>query len=201
MILCCPTCGNSFSSDTEDIKCDYCSSETEILISDEELSSLDKNEIYNISEALKEKYKNDENLKYSKGIWEAREEKHRIDTANQQTQEIQNKIINHKITTGYSFDSYTITSYISIISGNVVLGTGILSEFIASIDDMLGTTSSPFEHKMEKAKSLAVEKLIIKSVSIGGNAIIGVDFNFFTLSNNMIAVSVNGTSVVIEKTC
>lgn len=201
MILCCPTCGNSFSSDTEYIKCDYCSSDTEILISDDELIPLDKNEIYNISEALKEKYKNDINPKYNKGIWEAREAKHRIDTTNQQIQKIQSKLINHKITTGYSFDSYKITSYISIISGNVVLGTGIFSEFVASIDDMFGTTSSPFEHKMEQEKTLAVEKLIRKSVSIGGNAIIGVDFDFFTLSNNMIAVSANGTSVVIEEAC
>ncbi|HBC98311.1 MAG TPA: hypothetical protein DC053_01320 [Lachnoclostridium sp.] len=34
---------------------------------------------------------------------------------------------------------------------------------------------------------------------MGGNAIIGVDFDFFTLNNNMIAVSANGTSVIIEE--
>lgn len=31
------------------------------------------------------------------------------------------------------------------------------------------------------------------------SAIIGIDFNFFTVGNNMIAVSANGTSVVIEE--
>ena len=40
MILCCSTCGNSFYSDTQDKKCDYCGNNTEILITDEELESI-----------------------------------------------------------------------------------------------------------------------------------------------------------------
>lgn len=199
MILCCTTCGNSFVSDTEHIKCNYCENDTEVLISDYELSSLDENELYNITDVLKEKYKSDANPKYNKEIWEIRELKNEADTKNQLIKKLTNNYINHKTTTGYNFDGYKIKTYLSIISGNVVLGTGLFTEFVASIDDVFGTTSSPFENKMEKAKSLAIEKLIKQSATIGGNAIIGVDFDFFTLGNNMIAVSANGTSVVIEE--
>lgn len=37
------------------------------------------------------------------------------------------------------------------------------------------------------------------SVSRGGNAIIGISFEYITFPNNMIGVGVNGTSVVIKK--
>lgn len=49
------------------------------------------------------------------------------------------------------------------------------------------------------AKKVAVEKLAIKSVQEGGNAIIGIDCDYITFANNMIGVVANGTSVVIEK--
>lgn len=52
---------------------------------------------------------------------------------------------------------------------------------------------------MKNAKEIATLKMIDSAVSNGGNAIIGVDFDYITFSNNMIAVSANGTSVVIEK--
>lgn len=52
---------------------------------------------------------------------------------------------------------------------------------------------------MEKAKESAMKKLLHKSASIGGNAVIGIDFDFVNFSNNMIGVSANGTSVIIEK--
>jgi uncharacterized protein YbjQ (UPF0145 family) len=41
--------------------------------------------------------------------------------------------------------------------------------------------------------------LIEKSVLVGGNAIIGVDFDYIMFSNNMIGVVANGTSVIIEE--
>lgn len=197
MVLCCTTCGNSFKSDIENKACDYCGNGTEILITDEELKSIPHKEIGVISNALKEKYRN--NPKYNLSVWEARESRDNFMAENEQKEKFNNNILNHKLTTGYNFDGYKITKYLSIISGNVVIGTGIFSEIVASFDDIFGTTSTPFENKMEKAKEIALKKLINKSSTIGGNAIIGVDFDFFTLSNNMMAVSANGTSVVIEE--
>ncbi|WP_395546693.1 MULTISPECIES: YbjQ family protein [unclassified Lacrimispora] len=197
MILCCTTCGNSFNSDIDNNKCDYCGNETVVLITDEELKSIPKSEIALLSNTLKEKYKS--NPKYNSDVWEARVSRDNYIITKEQNINLNNNISNHKLTTGFDFDGYKITKYIAVISGNVVLGTGLFSEFVGSISDVLGTTSTPFENKMEKAKEIAIEKLIIKSATIGGNAILGVDFDFFTLSNNMIAVSANGTSVIIEE--
>lgn len=106
---------------------------------------------------------------------------------------------NQQLTTGYDFNGYNITRYVGIISGEVVLGTGFLSEFSASISDLFGAESSTFANKLETAKEAAIEKLKIKSVQKGGNAVIGVDFDYITFANNMIGVVANGTSVIIEK--
>lgn len=38
-----------------------------------------------------------------------------------------------------------------------------------------------------------------KSAQNSGNAIIGIDFDYITFSNNMIGVVANGISVVVEK--
>ena len=56
-----------------------------------------------------------------------------------------------------------------------------------------------FADKLEVAKDSAIEKLKIKSAQKGGNAIIGVDFDYITFANNMVGVVANGTSVVIKK--
>lgn len=46
-------------------------------------------------------------------------------------------IENYKLTTGFEFSGYKITKYIGVISGQVVLGTGFLSELTASFADFL----------------------------------------------------------------
>ena len=108
-------------------------------------------------------------------------------------------IENYMLTTGYDFSGYKITKYCGVISGQVVLGTGFLSEFTASFADFFGEESNKFADKLETAKNAALEKLIIKSAEKGGNAIIGVDFDYITFHGNMIGVVANGTSVVIEQ--
>jgi len=107
--------------------------------------------------------------------------------------------LDHLLTSGYNFEGYKIISYQGIISGEAVMGTGFISEISASIDDFFGATSDKFSEKMKQAKEIATLKMLDASVSKGGNAIIGVDFDYVTFGNNMIAVSANGTSVVIEK--
>lgn len=120
-------------------------------------------------------------------------------TTNEQQTAKKKFIETYMLTTGYEFSGYKITKYIGVISGQVVLGTGFLSEFTASFADFFGEESNKFADKLETAKNAAVEKLIIKSADKGGNAIIGVDFDYITFHSNMIGVVANGTSVVIEK--
>lgn len=86
-----------------------------------------------------------------------------------------------------------------IISGDVVVGTGFLSELNAGISDVFGTKADGYVKKMRMVKSNAIDILVKEAIEMGGNAIIGVDFDYVTFNNNMIGISANGTAVIIEK--
>ena len=123
----------------------------------------------------------------------------------QREQSIKNRVAIEKLastqmlTTGHDFCGYTIKKYLGIVSGEVVLGTGFLSEFSASFSDLLGSQSQSFANKLEEAKNAALKRMIQRSAEKGGNAVIGVDFDYITFSSNMIGVVANGTSVIVEK--
>lgn len=104
-----------------------------------------------------------------------------------------------KITTGYDFDGYRIIEYKGVISGETVIGTGLISEFLASTSDLLGMYSDSFSKKMRAVKENALTQLRMRASLIGANAVIGIDFDYINFSGNMIGVSANGTAVVIEK--
>lgn len=104
-----------------------------------------------------------------------------------------------KCTTGYNFEKYEITDYKEIVSGEIVLGTGIISELGGEINDLFGTTASGYQGKLAQAKNTALHIIRDKALSLGANALIGIDFDIMTIANNMIVVSANGTAVVIEK--
>ena len=103
------------------------------------------------------------------------------------------------ITTGYNFEGFRIKQYLNIVHGDVVLGTGFLSELSRSVSDMVGGQSGSMEGKFSKAKSLAQDEMLKNAYAKGANAIIGIDFDISTLMDNVVAVSANGTAVVIEK--
>ncbi len=102
------------------------------------------------------------------------------------------------LTTGFSVDGKSVEKYISIISGEAVIGTGFLSEIGAGISDLTGTRSSAFSEKMTSAKEAAIEELKEEAVRKGADAVIGVSFQFITFSSNMIGVSANGTAVILK---
>lgn len=108
-------------------------------------------------------------------------------------------IQNHILTTGYDFEGYTISKYHGLVSGECVIGSGLFSYLEASIANTLGTETSGYSEKMKNAKQLAVEDMIKQSVSLGGNSIIGISYSISNLLNNMIGISVNGTSVTIKE--
>lgn len=104
-----------------------------------------------------------------------------------------------KTTTGFDFDGYSIAHYLGVVSGEVVMGTGIFSEFSAGISDLFGTKSVIMAQKITEAKNAALQKLIDNCLTLGANAAIGIDIDVMTLNSNMIAVCANGTAVIIQK--
>lgn len=106
---------------------------------------------------------------------------------------------NFKIATSYMFEGYKISKYFGIASGNTVIGTGFLSESRAAVSDTFGIEDDSLSDKIEQAKNSSMQKMIDNAIKQGGNALIGVSFDYITFSSNMIGVVANGTVVEIVK--
>lgn len=103
------------------------------------------------------------------------------------------------ITSGFNFEGYSITKYLGYCSGECALGTGFLSSFGAGIADFLGSNSTMYEEKLNRAKNQALDKIKHNAISMGANAIIGIAVNYTAFSADIMGVTVNGTAVKIEK--
>lgn len=114
------------------------------------------------------------------------------------------------ITSGFTFDGYTITKYSGYISGDDAVSIDRPSQgFWGSVDGHVGT---------DLLKSLAVirrnalAELKESAYALGCNAVIGVDFDYITLDPEtatsrggtlylpfLFAVTANGNAVTIER--
>ena len=122
------------------------------------------------------------------------------------TQQMQQATANMLITSGFSFDGYTITKYSGYISGddavNIDRGMGSMSNNVA--DSLMNS--------LVNIRRNALAELKEASYALGCNAVIGVDFDYLTLdpetagSNGgtlylpyVFGVTANGNAVIIEK--
>jgi uncharacterized protein YbjQ (UPF0145 family) len=102
------------------------------------------------------------------------------------------------MTTTHSIDGYKVKKYIDIQSVEIVIGTGMFSEFTSGIADFFGDRSTAFEKKLQDAKKTALDKLKYRAFERDGNAVIGIDLDYTEFSGNRIGLIANGTIVEIE---
>lgn len=95
-----------------------------------------------------------------------------------------------------------IVKYLGLVSGEAILGANIFKDFFAGIRDVVGGRSVAYEKELRKAKEIAVDEMKDEAATLGGNAIVGVDLDYETISigqaGGMLMVSANGTAVVYE---
>jgi len=101
-------------------------------------------------------------------------------------------------TTGFEIQDRPIVEYLGVVTSEIVMGTGILTEFLGSWADFFGTTSGSFEGKLEKAKDAAFDKLRAKAVVLDADAVIGIDLDYMTIAQNMLMVVATGTAVKLR---
>ena len=144
MILCCKHCGNCRESNHLAENCDYCGNEMVQLLSDEELSHIDPKELPQIIEAMRAGYQYS-NPDYDEKLWDSRTKKEEIQRAENEKKDLDYREKTHMVTTGFQFEGYEIVSYLGIVAGEGVLGTGFLSEFTSSFAYFFGVQSGMFE--------------------------------------------------------
>ncbi len=106
------------------------------------------------------------------------------------------------ILTTHSVEGKKIKKYLGLVSGEAILGANIFKDFFAGIRDIVGGRSAAYEKELRQAKEIAIEEMKEQAQSMGGNAVVGVDLDYETISvgqtGGMLMVSANGTAVILE---
>ncbi|HNY63774.1 MAG TPA: heavy metal-binding domain-containing protein [Bacteroidales bacterium] len=106
-----------------------------------------------------------------------------------------------RLTTTNNIDGYLVKNYVDIASVEVVIGTGVFTEFGGDISDFFGARSTGFEVKLQKAKEAALARLKFIAFEKAGDgaAVVGVDLDYTEFSGNRIGVIANGTIVELQE--
>jgi uncharacterized protein YbjQ (UPF0145 family) len=86
--------------------------------------------------------------------------------------------------------------------GEAILGTNIFKDFLAGIRDIVGGRSGAYEKSLREAREIALDELKAEALSLGANAIVGIDLDYENISaggnSSMLMVSASGTAVQLD---
>lgn len=102
------------------------------------------------------------------------------------------------ITTTNSISGTEIEKYLGLVTTNLVIGTNVFSDFIASFSDFFGGMSGTYRNQLEQLYNRALEDLTYKANKKMADAILGIKIDFDEISGqgkSMFMVSITGTAV------
>jgi uncharacterized protein YbjQ (UPF0145 family) len=106
------------------------------------------------------------------------------------------------VVTTPTLEGRRINRYLGLVSGEAILGANIFRDLFAGITDIVGGRSAAYEKELRRAKQIALEEMQEQAVMLGGNAVVGVDLDYETITmgsgGGMLMVSASGTAVLVE---
>ncbi len=103
-------------------------------------------------------------------------------------------------TTTTSVEGKRIVEYRGIVFGEVISGVNFVRDLAASFSNFFGGRSNSYEQELIEARQNAIYEMEQRAVSLGANAVVGVDIDYEVLGadNGMLMVTASGTAVVVE---
>jgi uncharacterized protein YbjQ (UPF0145 family) len=106
------------------------------------------------------------------------------------------------VSTTNNIEGRNIVRYHGIVTGEAILGTNIFKDFLAGIRDIVGGRSGAYEKSLREAREIALDELKAEALSLGANAIVGIDLDYENISaggnSSMLMVSASGTAVQLD---
>ena len=104
------------------------------------------------------------------------------------------------ITTTTSVEGKNIVEYKGIVFGEVISGVNFLRDLAASFSNFFGGRSGSYEEELIQARQNAIREMEERAISMGANAVVGVDIDYEVLgaANGMLMVTASGTAVVTD---
>lgn len=104
------------------------------------------------------------------------------------------------IVTTPSIPGYKIKKVLGVVTGLTPRTRGVLGKFVASFQTMLGGEVTAFTTELEKARIEAIDRIKNKAITLGANAITGLDLETsdLGLQAGVTVISATGTAVIVE---
>lgn len=102
------------------------------------------------------------------------------------------------ITTTPSFATHTIDAYLGPVFGETIYGANVLRDFVAGITDIIGGRSSEYETLLVRGRNTAMAEMADRATAIGGNAVVGMRFDYSTVGSSMLMICCLGTAVTVS---
>lgn len=103
------------------------------------------------------------------------------------------------MTTTPTIEGKTIEKYVSIVTGEAIMGANIVRDLFASITDIVGGRSGAYESKLKEAREVAFDEMAAHARRLGANAVVGVDIDYEVIRDGMLMVAVSGTAVSVRE--
>ena len=99
-----------------------------------------------------------------------------------------------------TIQGYRIKRVLGVVTGLTPRTRGVLGKFMAGIESMFGGEVTAFTTELEKARMEAMERVKGKAISMGANAVVGLDLETSDVGFQMgiVLISATGTAVVVE---
>ncbi|WP_343345462.1 heavy metal-binding domain-containing protein [Sphingomicrobium sp. XHP0239] len=100
-------------------------------------------------------------------------------------------------TTTPTIEGRTISAYLGIVHGEVIVGANIFKDLFAGIRDIVGGRSGSYEKALDEARRQALAELQGDAAELGADAIVGIDLDYEVLGKegSMLMVTASGTAV------
>lgn len=101
------------------------------------------------------------------------------------------------LTTTPSVEGRSVSRYLGIATGEVIVGANVFRDMFASVTDILGGRASSYEGSIRKARLKALDELAAEASELGADAVLGVSITYGAVGqgDSMFMVTATGTAV------
>jgi len=101
------------------------------------------------------------------------------------------------VTTTPAVEGRPVREYLGVVAGEAILGANIFRDVFAGLRDIVGGRSGSYEKVLREAREQALSEMTAEAARLGGDAVIGIDFDYETVgqSGSMLMVAASGTAV------
>lgn len=101
------------------------------------------------------------------------------------------------VTTTPLVEGRPVKEYLGVVAGEAILGANIFRDLFAGVRDIVGGRSGSYEKVLREAREQALAEMTAEAARRGGDAVLGVDFDYETVgqSGSMLMVAASGTAV------